>query len=81
MTTNEKITLLFAQNNGILKTAKALESGISKAAFYAYTKKHGTERVAQGVYLSPDAWTDAMYLLHLRCDRYSLMKVPCFFMT
>lgn len=69
MTTNEKITLLFAQNNGILKTAKALESGISKAAFYAYTKKHGTERVAQGVYLSPDAWTDAMYLLHLRCDQ------------
>ena len=35
MTTNEKIKLLFAQNNGILKTAKALESGISKAAFYA----------------------------------------------
>lgn len=69
MTTNEKITLLFAQNNGILKTAKALESGVPKSAFYAYVKKHGTERVAQGVYLSPDAWTDTMYLLHLRCDQ------------
>ena len=69
MTTNEKITLLFAQNNGILKTAKALESGVPKSAFYAYVKKHGTERVAKGVYLSPDAWTDAMYLLHLRCNQ------------
>ena len=25
---------------------------------------------SHGVYVSPDTWTDAMFLLHLRCDPY-----------
>ena len=33
----------------------------------AYAKQRGVEQAAHGVYVSPDAWTDAMYLLHLRC--------------
>lgn len=48
MTTNEKITSLFAQNNGILKMAKALESGVPKSTFYAYVKKHGAKRGHKG---------------------------------
>ena len=44
-----------------------MEIGISKSTFYAYAKQHGVEQAAHGVYVSPDAWTDAMYLLHLRC--------------
>ena len=27
------------------------------------------EQAAHGVYVSPDTWTDAMYLLHLRCGQ------------
>ncbi len=27
------------------------------------------EQAAHGVYISPDTWTDAMYLLHLRCEQ------------
>ena len=67
MTANERLDLLFERNSGILKTAQVLENGISKSAFYAYAKQHGVKQVAHGVYVSPDAWTDAMYLLHLRC--------------
>lgn len=67
MTAYERLDLLFGQNNGILKTAQVLENGITKSAFYAYAKQRGAERVAHGIYVLPDAWTDAMYLLHLRC--------------
>ena len=67
MTAYDRLDLLFQQNNGIVKTAQVLEIGISKSTFYAYAKQHGVEQAAHGVYVSPDAWTDAMYLLHLRC--------------
>ena len=69
MTDYEWLDLLFEQNNGIVKTAQVLESGISKSAFYSYARKRGVEQVAHGVYVSPDVWTDAMYLLHLRCSQ------------
>jgi len=67
MTAYDRLDLLFQQNNGILKTAQVLENGIAKSVFYAYAKQRGVEQAAHGVYVSPDAWTDAMYLLHLRC--------------
>ena len=67
MTVNERLDLLFERNSGILKTAQVLENGISKSTFYAYAKQHGVKQVAHGVYVLPDTWTDAMYLLHLRC--------------
>lgn len=67
MTAYERLDLLFEQNNGILKTTQVLGNGITKSMFYAYAKQRGVERVAHGVYVSPDAWMDAMYLLHLRC--------------
>lgn len=67
MTAYDRLDLLFQQNNGIVKTAQVLEIGISKSTFYAYAKQRGVEQAAHGVYVSPDAWTDAMYLLHLRC--------------
>ena len=67
MTAYERLDLLFERNNGILKTAQVLENGIAKSVFYAYAKQRGVEQAAHGVYVSPDAWTDAMYLLHLRC--------------
>ena len=67
MTAYDRLDLLFQQNNGIVKTAQVLEIGIAKFTFYAYAKQRGVEQAAHGVYVSPDAWTDAMYLLHLRC--------------
>lgn len=69
MTDFQKLDLLFEQNHGIVKTAQVLENGIAKHTLYAYTKKNGMEQVAHGIYISPDAWTDAMYILHLRCGQ------------
>lgn len=67
MTVYEQLDLLFQQNKGIVRTAQVLEIGISKPMFYAYAKKHDVEKAMHGVYISPDAWVDTMYLLHLRC--------------
>lgn len=69
MTAYERLDLLFKENNGILKTAQVVENGIFKSTFYAYAKEHGAEQAAHGIYVLPDAWTDAMYLLHLRCEQ------------
>lgn len=69
MTDFQKLDLLFEQNRGIVKTAQVLDNGIAKHTLYAYAKKNGIERVAHGIYISPDAWTDAMYILHLRCGQ------------
>lgn len=82
MTAYDRLDLLFQQNNGIVKTAQVLEIGISKSTFYAYAKQHGVEQAAHGVYVSPDAWTDAMYLLHLRCAQAVFShEARCFSMT
>lgn len=67
MTPFEQLDALFEKHNGIVKTAQVLEIGIPKHTLYTYAKKHGIEQAAHGVYMAPDAWTDAMYLLHLRC--------------
>ena len=69
MKTSEKLDWLFERNNGIVKTAQVLENGITKTSFYAYARQRGIEQAAHGIYVSPDAWTDGMYMLHLRCSQ------------
>lgn len=63
----EQLDQLMKEHGGTIQTAQVVEAGISKPAFYAYVKENGLEQAAHGVYVSPDAWMDAMYLLHLRC--------------
>lgn len=65
----EQIDQLIKEHGGTIQTFQVLEAGISKPVFYAYVKEKGLEQAAHGVYVSPDAWTDAMYLLHLRCGQ------------
>lgn len=65
----EQLERLISEHGGTIQTCEVLEAGISKPVFYAYIKEKGLEQSAHGVYVSPDAWTDAMYLLHLRCGQ------------
>jgi hypothetical protein len=53
-------------NGGILKTSDALFLNISKTYFLDFIEKNNYERIARGIYLSPDAWKDDLYLLQLR---------------
>ena len=69
MTQFEKLDLLLHECGGTIQTFQVLNNGISKSVFYAYVKERGLEQAAHGVYVSPNTWTDAMYLLHLRCGQ------------
>ena len=57
------------RQNGMLRTGQAFAAGISKPVFYQFVRSRGLEQAAHGIYLSKDAWVDAMYLLHLRCSQ------------
>ena len=54
---------------GTIQTFQVVNNGISKSVLYSYVKKRGLEQVVHGMYVSPDTWTDAMYILHLRCGQ------------
>ena len=54
------------EKNGILLTSDVLKAGISKTYFMEYVKEMQLERIAMGVYISPDAWADYFYLLQAR---------------
>lgn len=60
---------LFCKLYGSIRTSQAVEAGIVKPTFYLYIKEKGLERMAHGIYVSPDAWADVMYVLHLRCEQ------------
>ena len=64
MTQFEKLDLLLRECGGTIQTFQVLNNGISKSVFYAYVKERGLEQAAHGVYVSPDTWTDAMYLFY-----------------
>lgn len=61
-----KLQELIEQNQGVIKTAQALEIGADKASFYQYVRDKRLERIAHGVYATADAWVDSLYVLHLR---------------
>lgn len=63
------IEKLLAENNGILKTADVIAAGISKETFYKYAQSAGLEKAAHGIYLSPAAWADEMYLLQAQISK------------
>ena len=56
-------------STGILLTRNAIEAGISKYEIYGFIEANGFERVAHGVYASPEAWEDRNYILSLRCPQ------------
>ena len=69
MTQFEQLEHLLENQDGMLRTSQVIAAGISKPVFYQFVRSRGLEQAAHGIYLSKDAWVDAMYLLHLRCPQ------------
>ena len=65
----EQLDSLLTEHDGMLQTAQVIASGIVKPIFYEYVKEKNLQQVAHGIYVSEDAWVDAMFLLHLRCNQ------------
>lgn len=59
----------FVDESGLLLTKEALRGGIKKDNFYRFVADNHFEKVAQGVYLSPEAWEDSAFVLHQRCPQ------------
>lgn len=65
----EQLDRLLTEHDGMLQTAQVIAIGIVKPIFYEYVKEKNLQQVAHGIYVSEDAWVDAMFLLHLRCNQ------------
>jgi len=57
---------LIEKNNGYLRTSDAKATGISRQYFIEYVRDRKLERLAQGLYMSQDAWRDDMYVIQTR---------------
>jgi hypothetical protein len=66
VTNKEKLSALLKKNNGFLKTADAVVAGVSRTALGYYVREYGLERVAHGLYMSPDAWKDGLFVIQAR---------------
>ena len=62
----ETLDKLVQDNNGFIKTSDAVRAGVSKAYFGTYVSDRRLERAAHGLYMSPDAWDDGMYVIQVR---------------
>lgn len=69
MTKAEQLTNLVAFRNGYLSIAEAQELGISRTYVQEYISSHKFERVARGLYKSPEVWTDDLYVLALKNEK------------
>ena len=69
MTKREKLAKLIELRNGYLSIAEAQALGISRAYIQEYIAVNGLERVARGLYKSPDVWTDDLYILALKNEK------------
>ena len=66
---HKRLETLLREKEGMLLTKDIIEVGISKQLLSKYVKKGYIERVAQGVYLSKDAFEDEMYVLQARSKK------------
>lgn len=57
---------LLEKQNGYIRLIDAQNEGVSKYAVMEYVRKNEMEKVAPGIYISPDAWEDRLFLLQLR---------------
>lgn len=65
----DKLDQFLKKKDGMVQTAQVIAAGFSKPVFYAYVKEKKLQQVAHGIYASDDAWIDAMFLIHLRCEQ------------
>ena len=63
------IDKLLKEQGGILRTADAVKSGVSRTTLGNLVKSGKLERIAHGQYIRPDSMADEMYMLQQRSDK------------
>ena len=57
---------LLEVQNGYIRLVDAQNEGVSKHSVLDYVRKNEMEKIAPGIYISPDAWEDRLYSIQLR---------------
>ncbi len=63
MNYERKLRDVIEENNGLILTKSVVESGIPRQYLSNFVKEGLLERIARGVYISPSAFEDEMYIL------------------
>lgn len=63
MNNEEKIKMLFKNNNGYIRTNDLLNIGISKPIIQSFIEKGLIERVSHGIYMDAKLFKDEYYIL------------------
>lgn len=66
MKPSDKLTALLEENKGYLKTSDAVTAGVSRTVLADFVQHNNLERVAHGLYMSQDAWTDGLFVIQVR---------------
>jgi predicted transcriptional regulator of viral defense system len=69
MNANRKISSLLNEKNGLIRTADAVNAGISRATLSQLAKDGKIERIAHGQYIQSDDLPDELYLLQQRSKK------------
>ncbi len=65
----EQLEQIVSDNRGIIQTSEAINAGISKPLFYNFLKERNYIKASHGIYISPEAWLDTMYVINLRSQQ------------
>ena len=76
MTKTDKLIELIEKCNGYVLISEAQALGISRVYIQEYLKNNNFEKVAHGLYKSPDIWMDDLYVISLKNE-----KAVCSFET
>ena len=69
MTKTDKLIELIEKSNGYVLISEAQALGISRVYIKEYLKNNNFEKVAHGLYKSPDVWTDQLYIATLKSGK------------
>lgn len=69
MNKNEIMEEYSNNNEGIIKLKDIMELGISKQHCLYFLKKNQYERIAKGLYISPELWVDDLYVLSYKYSK------------
>ena len=65
----QKLKILIEKKNGTILTREVVDKNIPRQYLSILVEKGELERVAQGVYITPDTLEDAMYCIQVRSDK------------
>ena len=66
MKSADKLAALLKENKGFLKTSDAVAEGVSRTVLGDFVRRNNLERVAHGLYMSQDSWTDGLFVIQVR---------------